>query len=620
MCGIAGAIGLQNQAIAESTIRSMMHQIRHRGPDDEGAFVERNVGLGFVRLSILDLSAAGHQPMHSADERYIITFNGEIFNYLELRSELSSMGYEFRSQTDTEVLLNAYREWGEACQDKLNGMWAFVIFDRKEQTIFISRDRYGIKPFYYTLSNGYFYYASEIPGILGLPGLKAVVNEAKVFDYLLHNRTDSDNLTFFEGIYKLPHGHSIRIEKGEVHIKRWYNLATSLKAPYSNSQEYLSLFKEAVELRMRSDVPVGVCLSGGMDSSSITSTLLLNPLHSEINSFSAIFKGNDSVDESRFIECYNGSLRHMHYVTPNGAMLMADIPRLIKLHSEPIPSTSPYLQFKVMELAKTHVKVTIDGQGADEQLAGYMYFYGIYFKELFRTFRWLRLFREIRSTLSLNQRGFILKSWLFVMLPKFTRKFARSKSRDYLTRNFVRRFKNHDTVSQRIFDSNSLNECLIAHFEYKLEHLLKWGDLNSMAHSIESRVPFLDHRLVERTLSLKGEQIISNGQTKRILRDAMQGILPEIISNRKDKIGFATPDNDWFREEPLKSYTLEILNSSSFAARGFIDSSKAKAAFERHIKKEINIGQEIWKWINLELWFRSWIDSDAQCSKLLQNS
>jgi asparagine synthase (glutamine-hydrolysing) len=264
-----------------------------------------------------------------------------------------------------------------------------------------------------------------------------------------------------------------------------------------------------------------------------------------------------------------------------------------------------------MEIAKSHVKVTIDGQGADEQLAGYVYFYGIYFKELFRTLRWMQLIREVRSAMQLNQRSFILKSWLYVMLPKFARKFARNKGRNYLNDNFAVRYKKLDTVSQRIFDAKSLNECLIAHFEYKLEHLLKWGDLNSMSHSIESRVPFLDHRLVEKTLSLKSSQIISHGQTKRILRDAMKGVLPEIITNRKDKIGFATPDNDWFREEPLKSYAFDIINSPTFVSRGIIDPAKANTAFEKHMRREINIGQEIWKWINLELWFRKWIDGKS---------
>jgi asparagine synthase (glutamine-hydrolysing) len=586
----------------------MMKQIRHRGPDDEGTFMEGHVGFGFVRLSILDLTPAGHQPMQSADGRFAIIFNGEIFNYLELRAELIEKGYVFRSNTDTEVLLNAFCEWGEACQERLNGMWAFAIYDRKDQSIFISRDRYGIKPFYYTQSDDVLYFSSEIPGLLVLPEVKAIANDEKIFDYLQYNRTDSDNQTFFTGIFKLPHGHSMRIAQSKVEIRCWYNLKLSLKKPFANGHEYLEMFRSAVEIRMRSDVPVGVCLSGGMDSSSIMSALLLNQEHHNINSFSAVFKDHKTVDESHYIEAYSETLSHMHFISPSGETLFSDINALLNLHSEPIPSTSPYLQYKVMELAKPHVTVTIDGQGADEQLAGYVYFYGIYFKELLTTFKWRALWREIRYARKLKQGRFIMKSWLYVLMPSFLRRIVRNHKYDYLRKAFSKRFKHHDAISQRIFESSTLQEAMLAHFEYKLEHLLKWGDLNSMAHSIESRVPFLDHRLVERTLSLQGDQLISQGFTKRILREAMAGILPPLIAERKDKIGFATPDNDWFREEPMKSFTHSILDSRSFANRGYIDQAKALNAFDKHIKKEINIGQEIWKWINLELWFRKWID------------
>ncbi|MDO9000955.1 MAG: asparagine synthase (glutamine-hydrolyzing) [Bacteroidota bacterium] len=616
MCGISGIINLNHQTILEASIKKMMLKIKHRGPDDEGTFLDKNIGLGFVRLSILDLSPAGHQPMHSSDDELVIVFNGEIFNYIELREELKQQGYTFKTQTDTEVLLNAYKAWGQDCLHKLNGMWAFVIYDKKNNTVFASRDRYGIKPFYYTIENGKFIFASEIPAILEVSENQISANNHAIFDFLVFNRTDQSEETFFENIYKLKHGHSIFIElnntKSKFRVEKWYDLRTNLKEAFSSKEEYYKLFKDSVELRMRSDVPVGVCLSGGLDSSSILSVLLTEKKNEDINTFSAIYKKGEKGDESEFIDLYKDKVKHMHFTTPDGEALLNDLDSFVKAHGGPIPSTSAYAQYRVMHLAKGKVTVTMDGQGADEQLAGYHYFFGLYYKELLLKFKWLKLIKEILAYLRKHKSLFALKTFVFFLLPKKTRTKLRVSEKGYLDSAFNKQYSGHSEVAGNIYGSSSLKEALIDHFEYKMEHHLKWGDFNSMWHSIESRMPFLDHRLVEKTISLSSDQIIHNGNTKFILREAMRGILPDRITDRIDKVGFATPEGEWFREKKFRAFIEDILNSSSFANRGIINIEKANALFKKHLSREVDISKEIWKWVHLELWFREFVDPKSK--------
>lgn len=615
MCGISGIINLDHQTITEQSVRKMMHKIKHRGPDDEGVFIDQHVGLGFVRLSILDLSPAGHQPMHSSDGELVIVFNGEIFNYIELREELKQKGHTFQTQTDTEVLLTAFKEWGPNCQHKFNGMWAFVIYNKKNKSLFISRDRYGIKPFYYTIQENKFYFASEIPAILEVMPHKAKANDQAIFDFLVFNRTDQSEDTFFENIYKLKHGHCIHIhatqEQEKIKIEQWYNLRTELKEFVRSKEEYFSLFLEAVNLRMRSDVPVGVCLSGGLDSSSILSTLLKNKEHEDINTFSAIYNKGDKGDESEFIDLYRSEVKNMLFTSPDAESLFSDLNNFVRAHGEPIPSTSAYAQFKVMQLAKGRVTVTLDGQGADEQLAGYHYFFGLYYKELFKKLKWITLVSEFVGYIKKHKSLFAFKTFLFFLLPKNLRTKARVSEKGYLTDTFNRKHTHNTQIADTIYGSASLQDALLDHFEYKMEHHLKWGDYNSMWHSIESRMPFLDHRLVERTISLPNDQIIKNGTTKYILRAAMEGVLPEKIRNRVDKVGFATPEGEWFRKEPFKSFILSVLNSESFAKREIIDVQKAKEMYAQHLSQKIDVSKEIWKWIHLELWFREFIDTSV---------
>lgn len=646
MCGICGIINFNSHPVEEAKIRTMMQKMKHRGPDDEGIFFDSNIGLGFVRLSIIDLTPLGHQPMfaegkehraenggqgakgreHRAESgeqgRYVIVYNGEVYNYIELREELRGKGYQFKSNTDTEVVLNAYIQWGEECLHKFNGMWAIAIYDRQRKELFCARDRFGIKPFYYYTDDEQFIFASEIPPIIeALHAMRhapcPMPNYQAIFDYLIFNRTDQTEDTFFEGIKKLQHGHLIRLRNGDcglrnerMEIRRWYDLKERIRHtdPFKSSKEYREIFSSAVGLRLRSDVPVGVCLSGGLDSSSIVSVLLKDHKFEDLNTFSAVYGKGKRGDESDFINEYKGTVKNMHYTSPNADTLYDDMACFITAHGEPIPSTAPYAQFKVMELAKDNVVVTLDGQGADEELAGYHYFFGFYFKDLFRKFRWFRFFSEIYYYLKIHRSIYGLKTLVYFLMPAFLKTKARIGEKGYLNPEFVGAYSKNNKIAGELYNSGSLNEALLDHFEHKIEHLLKWEDRNSMWFSLESRVPFLDYRLVEKTLASAANMKIKSGMTKHILREAMRGTLPEKIRIRKDKIGFMTPEDEWFRDEKFRIYIFELLNSESFRSRKIIDAEKAKQLYKKHLNKEIQISKEIWKWINLELWFREFVD------------
>jgi asparagine synthase (glutamine-hydrolysing) len=626
MCGICGIINFNGRPVKEEFIHRMMNTQRHRGPDDEGTYFDGNVGLGFLRLSILDLSSAGHQPMFDESGRYSIMHNGEVYNYIEIREELQKKGYVFQSNTDTEVILKSFIEWGEECLNRFNGMWAFCIYDKDNKLVFIARDRYGVKPFYYYFNNNEFIFASEIPPILSVIQSKCSPNPQTIFDYLAFSRTDQTEDTFFGGVKKLQHGHCLTISldcynfnevnrqngwipiHNTMYLKRWYNLRerVSQVQPFQSIGEFREMFTSAVGIRLRSDVPVGVCLSGGLDSSSIVGVLVNKYARSDLHTFSAVYGSNVYGDESEYIDEFKPMLKNMHYTYPTGDTLYRDMDVFLRAHGEPIPSTSPYAQFKVMELAKENVVVTLDGQGADEQLAGYHYFFGFYFKELFKRFQLLRLGSEVFNYL-INQRSLLgLKTFGYFMLPENKRGEIRIKEKGYLKSSFVNNFIRTNQVTRNIYGSDSLMNALLDHFEYKLEHLLKWEDRNSMWFSLEARVPFLDYRLVEKTLTLDPEWIIRKGSTKYILRESMNGILPPKIKKRRDKIGFATPAADWFRSKLFKDYICDILLNSPILNDGIIDRVRAMNIYEKHLRGKIDANKEIWKWINLDKWYCSY--------------
>jgi len=610
MCGICGIINFNQQPVQEAKIRRMMHLQKHRGPDDEGIFLDYNIGLGFVRLSILDLSPAGHQPMFSHDERYVVVFNGEIFNYIELRDELRTKGYHFKTNTDTEVLLAAYQYWGKECLDRFNGMWAFVIYDTIDKSVFASRDRYGIKPFYYYTTEEFFAFASEITALLTLLPGKPNPNNQAIFDYLVFNRTDQTDSTFFQEIKKLQHGNKLTIIDSNLKIERWYYLRERIKNTegFQDPEEFRDLLSSSIGLRLRSDVPVGVCLSGGLDSSSIVSILMKDYQKYDLQTFSAVYYEGQYGHEAEFINEYNSELHNMFFTTPDADSLYSDLMNFIKAHAEPLPSTGPYAQYKVMECAKNNVVVTLDGQGADELLGGYHYFFGFLFKELLVNGKLGKLSSEIFNYFINHRSIYGLKTFIYFLLPEKLRTEARVQEKGYLNRQFAAANKLNNTITGNLYGATSLKDSLLDHFEYKLEHLLKWEDRNSMWFSLESRVPFLDYRLVEKALATSSDKIIHKGITKHILREAMKDIVPVKIRLRKDKMGFGTPQDEWFKTSTWKAIIKDILESKSFQGRSIINRETAINKYHQHLIGKTNISKEIWKWINLELWFREFIN------------
>ena len=612
MSGICGIIKFNNQETEVSSIQQMMDRMKYRGPDDEGVFIDKNVGMGVVRLNVSDSTTAVHQPMQDEAGRYTIVFDGEIYNYVELREELKKEGVHFNTNSDIEVLLKAYIHYGESCFDKLNGMFAFAIYDRETKNIIAVRDRFGIKPFYYYADDYVFIFASEISPILKIYGQKNEPNEQMIFDYLVFNRTDHTEDTFFKSIKKLQHSHFILIKNNKYEIKKWYDLKKHIKNEIKvTTTEYSQLLIDAVKLRLKSNIPVGICLSGGLDSSSITSIISSVLGNNQINTFSVVYNLGDKGYESNFINLYKNKLPNMHFTMLTDANLLQDLNEYIRLHAEPIPSTGSYAQYNVMKLAKKYATVTLSGQGADEQLGGYHYFFGFYLKDLLKSLNLKKFARECFAYYKVHKSFYGLKTFIYFLLPKKFKTEVRVKEKKYLSKDFIRKSSGWttSTIVEDLYSSESLKEALLNHFEYKMEHLLKWDDRNAMGFSLESRTPFLDHRLVEYTLSLDASSIIENGYTKSILRKSLKNILPEEIRLRKDKIGFGTPQDEWFRTEKFQNVIREIIKSDTFRNRNIIDVKSAMQLYNKHLNRKIDASKEIWKWIHLELWFREFIDN-----------
>jgi asparagine synthase (glutamine-hydrolysing) len=576
MCGITGAVSFANGVNLSNDVRNMNISIAHRGPDAEGYYSDENnvVFFGHRRLSIIDLSELGQQPMSIDD--YVITYNGEVYNYLELKFELESFGVKFFSKTDTEVILQAYINWGESCVTRFNGMWAFAIYDKKKNIIFCSRDRFGIKPFYYTFFKNSLYFASEIKAFLKIEAWESNLNLSRAYDFILQSLVSHTNETLIDGIYELRGGNNliINLDKQDYNVKKYYNLENinNFDNSFSEEEHFLyfeNLFKNAVKLTLRSDVKVGSALSGGLDSSTIV--LLVNKLLKESGiqqiqeCVSAVFNKEDKgIDESEFIDLLASKKDFdVHKVQPNWNHLLCNLDKIIWHQDEPFPTLSIYAQFSVFEEAsRKSLKVMLDGQGADEIFAGYESFYEGYFKELLST-NPFRIFTELG--------GFLTKHKKYSIKKIKDKIFVSSFKNIMLTPNFILNVKPYKRKKKKSI--RGMSEDYLEHFG--LHSLLKYEDRNSMAFSIESRVPFLDYKVVEYALSLKTRLKIKNGVRKFILRESFKKILPKAIYLRYDKLGFPTPQERWTIEnhkivdEMLKEaiYDLNILFDVDYFAK-----------------------------------------------------
>lgn len=610
MCGICGIINFNKSLVSESNIKNMMRCMNHRGPNDEGLYIHEQIGLGFVRLSILDLSPAGHQPFISADNRYVLVFNGEVYNYLEIREELQKKGHKFVSNTDTEVILKSFIEWGEQGLDKFNGMWAFVIYDTINNTIFASRDRYGIKPFYYYKDPNCFIFASDVQPILKVLPVAPKPDDKSVYEFLITNRSNHTEATFFDNIKKLQHGYNLKINLSDykIDIQRWYDLKNIEAKGFESSEEFKHYLTDAIKLQLRSDVPIGLSLSGGLDSSTIGASISKIFNRSDIHSFSAVYGEGVTGDESVFIREFKGYIDNIHFTTPTVDSFLEDMDGFVEALGEPVPSTTVYAEYKVMQLAKNYCTVVLNGQGVDEYMAGYHYFIGFYYKELFKKFNWGRIINDIYKYRKIHHSWLAPKSFIFYLLPEKLKEKFLIKKINYLHPDFVEQCGyTENNIIQQLYSANNLNDAFFAHFEYKFEHLLLWADKTGMKHSLEARFPYLDHRLVEKIINTKKEQIYKNGVTKIILRESMQGILPEKVRMRMDKVGFKTPEADWFRNEKFQKLIADIVNSESFKTRKYFKYTQVMNMIEEH-KKGANLAKEIWKILHLELWLRKFFN------------
>jgi asparagine synthase (glutamine-hydrolysing) len=617
MCGIGG-FNWEDQ----DRIRKMMAVMVHRGPDDEGYYFDESISLGHRRLSIIDLSSAGRQPMKNSDDTIWIVYNGEVYNYLELREELIALGHTFDSKTDTEVIINAYEEWGIDCLNKFNGMFAFCIYDKNKKIFFLARDRFGIKPLYYFEHNSQFAFSSEIKGLLIFDSVSREADDHVIFDYLMFNCYDHLPQTFFKGIQRILPGHYLIYDLKDhmLENKKWYDIPVQAQSNMDfekGRDRFLELFIDAIRLRLRSDVEVGSCLSGGIDSSSIVCVLdkfLLKKNRSRrFKTFSVVFPGTD-IDETGFIENVRSRAEDVDYYSIHPAIddLINDMEMLIKYQEEPFGATSIFAQWEVMKLASQYkMKVLLDGQGADELLAGYVFLYGYYFLELIYQFNFGHLVKELILYKRFQLVNYGLLFPFFLMVPSRVKTLLWDIYFHHcLDKTFINRYLKDSDIPLLMYQPVDLKKGLYYRMKYGLPLLLREEDRNSMAFSIETRLPFLDYRIVEFMFSMPSHFKVKNGTTKYILREAMQGILPEPVRMRRSKFGFSTPMDEWFREEKMIKIMRGILNSKTFRARGYYHLPNLNNFFGKHIEGKVNFGQTLWKLLNLEIWRRIYIEKE----------
>ena len=590
MCGIGGIINKNNKSVEELLIHQMTDIIAHRGPDSSGSYLYKNIAFGHRRLSILDLSSSGHQPMKYLDD-LVITYNGEIYNFIEIREELIQKGYIFDSNSDTEVILKAYHCWGKTCVNYFNGMWSFSILDIKQKIVFCSRDRFGVKPFYYIENNDLFSFGSEISQLLPfLPN--RILNKKVALDYLISGIEECSNETFFKDIYLLKGGHNLvfDLQTNSYEIERYYNLKLSAQKNTS-VDDYIQELKRSITLRLRSDVKVGTCLSGGIDSSTISS-FASNLYQNSNEKFMAIHAKSSEykTDESEFAKIVSKIANiNLNFVEPSYSDFKSNILSIIKIQQEPFGSLSIIMQYFVFKKAKElGCIVMLDGQGGDETLLGYERYYPAIVKSKKGIAKLKALLQSSKnSRLSLID---TIKYQYYFSNYKLRLKRLKYKNSFYKS-EIINEYESEELriISESYNDISILQKNEIV--SSQLPHLLKYEDRNSMANSIESRLPFLDYKLVELSLNTNNSLKIKDGWTKFILRKAAETILPKEIVWRKAKLGFNAPEKTWtkeFENEMIKEIQQsEILNN-------FID-------FKKLYFKNLDLRTK-WRLYNFSAW------------------
>ena len=648
MCGIFGVLNFNEVNVDMNSLQDSVNIIKHRGPDDEGYAVfnthkkireERygdtsvtkkgtyvlsgspdvfNLAFGFRRLSILDLSVNGHQPFFNEDKSICIIFNGEVYNYIEIREELKQKGYKFRTGTDTEVIMNSYVEWGEECLSRFNGMWGIALYDMRKDILFCSRDRFGVKPFYYYKDDKIFVFGSELKSVIEYfkndPSFVKKINKEIAYDYLLNSFTDHTENTFIQGIKHLPPSHFIRVSNNEFSVKRYFSLEINKELGKYDENKFKSiknsfseLIYDSVNLRLRSDVAVGTCLSGGLDSStvvSIISSLLKDDekiLRSQIGNmqktFSAVYDDR-AIDERYFIEkIVKATNCDSHYIFPDKADFTEDADKFIFQLDEPIGGTSPYAQWNVMKLARqNNVTVLLDGQGADESLGGYEVYFGFLYANLFKQKNFTGLISEVSKNfnkgIEISLRG--LKYYL-----NSRSKNLNSPVSKYYNPDFLKNYSGKSVLDYRT--TGNLNEKLYEDLtQYILPSLLRYEDRNAMNFSIESRTPFLDYRIIKLLFETEGVYKMHNGFSKWILRNSMEDSLPAEVVWRRDKKGFPTPERKWLMR--LKNDFIDVVKENREDLNVFLNTDLILSNYDKIVSDPDIKSHFLWKIYNFAKW------------------
>jgi asparagine synthase (glutamine-hydrolysing) len=615
MCGIAGIIHFSQLPIEEASINYLTDALAHRGPDGRGVWFNDNhtVALGHRRLSILDLTEAGSQPMPDASRRYWIVFNGEIYNFLEIAKDLRAEGYHFQSNSDTEVILAAYHAWGEKMLHSFNGMWAIALYDTQTHTLWLSRDRFGVKPLYYYKDDKRLIFASEIQAIHKILGKNHPLNTDVVGDVLLGKPHYHGTIqTYLKNVYALPAGYQLKIENNQTKINSWYELPR-VQVPQTFEEQALILRElciDACKLRLRSDVPVGTCLSGGLDSGSITA--MINQLQPEDSRFGnythqafCVSFPHSSLDEGQ------DALALAHQLGSKIDIINVNSPNPTTLEQAMrtcdgfMHSLAFYPIWELYRYIKAHgITVTLDGQGPDEMLGGYTPVYeGLSAALQKRSWSW---FWDVYDTYSStgDYEGFSAKENTQVALKELIRNKGRNLFRSLKApqESLLKPVRSNS----QLFD-NELDKSLYNQFFYMpLLGILNQYDRCSMASGVECRMPFMDYRIVEFVFSLPPQSKVGGGYTKRVLREAMKGIVPDETRLRKRKIGFNAPIVEWFRGD-LKDWLLAEMNQREFLENDFFNGKQIKQDFEKFIKNSQphwHTAWQVWSPVHFAWWQR----------------
>lgn len=629
MCGIAGFFAVNGDCrISQDQIKDMTRAIRHRGPNDSGCLLidkstGRNsmfrdsessssldfghIGLGQRRLSILDLSERGQQPMGHSESGVWIVFNGEVYNYVELAKELKGLGYSFETTTDTEVVLKAYVEWGDDSFRRFNGMWSLAVYDPRGDVLHLSRDRFGKKPLYYYDSGQHVVFSSEIKSLFVRKDTPKEVNENKVVDYAgRHYRyVDDDNESFFRDIRQVPKGHILSITgTGSRRLEKYWEVANRPELAAAKEEDLVVMFQElledAVRIRLRSDVPVGCMLSGGMDSTSIT--CMASRHSTDIHTFSGV-TGSGCYDESAYIDSVVDKAGTTHkYIYPDPGEMFDVLREMMTFHDEPVCTVTWYCTYVIIrEIAKENIPVILTGHGGDELLGGYWDHYHYNFEDIRAAGAsdkqemdaWLANHGRNPQEYA-RERAYIetLMKDRRVALNKFSRYVDHLSGR--ITEGISKKIESPDMngeLAKRLY---------LEMFRETIPASLRSEDRNMMAFSIENRVPFLDYRLADLCFNIKNEYKIRNGLGKWLLRESMKGVLPEKVRTRKDKAGFIAPFDNWIRNENREQME-EMINARSYVNEEIYDHKKLKELYARHLAGEDHY-MFFWQYINLVVW------------------